>query len=246
MTSMIGRQLGGTSIKGRTQIATAMPCVEVNRRCDMTLDPLIAVTRPVGREEMITNRDANRAMKQQWSVMHRRAWNFGEVRERCEVIKEAQDDNREIRLGRIHGLCIETNSELPPGHPARQYRGHILFTDCGDDRNVHRDINHTVSPDLSAAQVSFENQRLVDCFGACPGNESENADGVQIYSQVPLRGTPYWIELPTEAGLGAIWGPKGISEANMGHLVALGRNQTSGTTTASHGARLRRLCEYVG
>ena len=108
------------SHKGRTQIATAMPCVEVNRRCDMTLDPLIAITRPVGREEMITNRDANRAMKEQWSVMHRRAWNFGEVRERCEVVKEAQGDNCEIRLGRIHGLCIETNSELPPGHPARQ------------------------------------------------------------------------------------------------------------------------------
>jgi hypothetical protein len=74
--------------------------------------------------------------------------------------------------------------------------------------------------ELGGAQVSFESQRLLDCYGACTGHSSENADGVHIYSQVPSRGTPYWVELPTEAGLGAIWGPR-LDEIELGRLVAL-------------------------
>ena len=96
-------------------------------------------------------------MKQEWSIMRRRAWNFSEVRERSEVIAEAAAENCEIHLGRVHGLCLDANSEVPPEHPARHYRGRILFADCDTTRDRPPDANHVVMPELSAAQVSFEN-----------------------------------------------------------------------------------------
>ena len=67
----------------------------------------------------------------------------------------------------------------------------------------------------------MERGRLADCYGACPGNASENADGVQAYLQANTRGDACWVELPKEAHPGGIWGPEGLSPSEVKRLAEM-------------------------
>jgi hypothetical protein len=156
-----------------------MPCIEIDHDYGVT-DPLRAVMRLVEREEMMNNPDARHAMQRQWAIMHRRAWDFNNVREKSEVIAESENSDSEIYIGKVQGLCFEANYELPTDHPSRHYRGHLLFTDCDTIECNTPNKEIAVMPWLGGEQVTLENQRLLDCYGACAGNASEHADGVQI------------------------------------------------------------------
>ena len=42
------------------------------------------------------------------------------VREKKEVMEEARETETEVQFGRVHGICVEKNFELPKGHASRK------------------------------------------------------------------------------------------------------------------------------
>jgi hypothetical protein len=164
---------------------------------------------------MVENPKTNDIMMNHWSVLRQRAWGITKVREHREVIQAAMAEGINVQIGRVHSLCVEINCELPEGHPKRRYESRIVFAENNTDHAGHHDRETVPFPDLTDTQTSLENQRLLDCYGACSGNAVENADVMHIYLQVPLT-TPCWVELPAEAGPGGIWGPTNLSAEVMG------------------------------
>ena len=114
-------------------------------------------------------------------------------------------------------FVLEKNSELPNGHPNKKYKGRVVFL---GNRVSNQDFEAAIFADLGNAPANLESGRLADCYGACPGNASENADGVQAYLQARMRGDPCWVELPPEAHPGSIWGPDSMSPEDLAKLIA--------------------------
>ena len=77
------------------------------------------VARPVNRQESTTQPKAIAAMKSEWSTMHEKVWNCWEVREKSEVMSDARRREAVVQFGRVHGVCVEQNSELAKDHPNR-------------------------------------------------------------------------------------------------------------------------------
>ena len=75
--------------------------------------------------------------------------------------------------------------------------------------------------DLGNAPANLESGRLADCYGACPGHASENADGVQAYLQAKMLGDDCWVELPKDAQPGGIWGPDDLSASDAKILAEM-------------------------
>ena len=111
--------------------------------------------------------------------MHKRAWNCQEVRDWRDVLEESKLERRFARFGRIHGLCVENNHEVPFDRPGREYVGRIVFSHAGV---AYRDAYKKTPADAGKIQLAFEGGRIVDCYGACTGHASENAMAIQICS----------------------------------------------------------------
>lgn len=76
----------------------------------------VAVSRPVGRKEMMHDPDARASMQKEWKGQRDSgAYDFSIVREYDEVVKEAKRNKTEIHMARIHGICVEKNRQLPKG-----------------------------------------------------------------------------------------------------------------------------------
>ena len=136
--------------------------------------------------------------------MHARVWDVAVVRDKCDVIREAKAAGRTVQFGRAHGLCVEKNAELPDGHANRKYKGRVVFL---GNRVLNQDYDDAVFEELGNAPANLESGRLADAYGACPGNASQTADGVQAYLQADMKGDACWVDLPYEARPGQVWGP---------------------------------------
>ena len=67
-------------------------------------------------------------MKAEWVRLRSKVvWDENKVREWSDVAKEAQDAGVEVNFGYLYGICVEKNSELPPGHPKRKFKGRVVF-----------------------------------------------------------------------------------------------------------------------
>ena len=136
--------------------------------------------------------------------MHARVWDVAVVREKSDIIREAKAAGKTVQFGRVHGLCVEKNAELPDGHPNRKYKGRVVFL---GNRVLNQDYDDAVFEELGNAPANLESGRLADAYGACPGNASQTADGIQAYVQADMKGDACWVELPGEARPGHVWGP---------------------------------------
>ena len=141
--------------------------------------------------------------------MHEKVWNCWEVREKKDIMREARRAGKVVQFGRVHGICVEKNSELPQDHPNRKYKGRVVFL---GNQVLNQDFESATFADLGNAPANLESGRLADCYGSCPGHVSENADGIQAYLQARMRGDDCWIELPPDARRGVCsvrrWHPK--------------------------------------
>jgi hypothetical protein len=168
--------------KGGHVVFPAMPCVDMtvvppqNEKLDnRSILDLALVARAVQKREMETQPAAAQAMKKEWSTMHKIVWDCHNVREKSQVIAEAKRKNETIQLGRVHGICVEKNAELPDGHPNRKYTGRVVFR---GNRVLNQDYETTSFADLGNSLASLESGRLADAYGALEGHASENADGI--------------------------------------------------------------------
>ena len=133
-------------------------------------------------------------------------------------MRDARRRNAVVQFGRVHGICVEKNSELPEGHPNRKYKGRVVFL---GNRVSNQDFEAATFADMGNAPANLESGRLADCYGACPGHASENADGVQAYLQARKRGDPCWVELPPDAHPGSVFGPTNLTSEQYNKLVAM-------------------------
>ena len=117
----------------------AMPCaakvkegphrpkiVAFNSHSWITMNACVA--RPVGKKDLLQSKGAQASMKAEWVRLRSKVvWDENKVREWSDVAKEAQDAGVEVNFGYLYGICVEKNSELPPGHPKRKFKGRVVF-----------------------------------------------------------------------------------------------------------------------
>ena len=88
----------------------------------------LMVARPVGRAEIARNPKAQESMNKEWSRLRAQGvWDVNTVRERSSVAAEARNSNKNVQFGRLHGICVEKNSELEDGHPSRKFTRRVVF-----------------------------------------------------------------------------------------------------------------------
>ena len=72
------------------------------------------VVRSVGKQEMLANPDAMKAMDGEFDGLTRTGvWDLKSVREFDDVASEARRNNLKVHFGRVFGICGEKGSELP-------------------------------------------------------------------------------------------------------------------------------------
>ena len=80
---------------------------------------------------------------------------------------------------------------------------------------LNQDYDDAVFEELGNAPANLESGRIADCWGLCPGFDSETADAIQAYLQAEVRGDACWIELPFDARPGQLWGPTHIPDNEL-------------------------------
>ena len=155
------------------------------------------VARPVSRKEVLESPPARAAMKAEWDrLRNKMVWDEDKVREWSDVAREAQRGNVELNFGYLFGICVEKNSELPPLHPKRKFKGRVVFQ---GNRVTNQNWEAAIFQDMGSSPSTMEASKAADFYGLIPGHAVEIADAVQAYIQAELSGTPCWICLPPEA-----------------------------------------------
>ena len=69
------------------------------------------------------------AQKAEWDrLWKKKVWDASTVAEWSDVAAEARHAGEEIHMGRLFGLCVEKNSELPPADLRRKFKYRVVFS----------------------------------------------------------------------------------------------------------------------
>ena len=162
------------------------------------------VARPVGKKELLLSKGALAAMKAEWDKLRSKVvWDEINVREWSDVAKEAQDAGVEVNFGYLFGICVEKNSEHPPDHPKRKFKGRVVFQ---GNRVTNQNWEAAVFQDLGSCPATMGASKTANFYGLIPGHAVEIADAEQAYIQALLTGTACWICIPPEARTAKIGG----------------------------------------
>ena len=143
-----------------------------------------AVSRPVGRKEMMEDEDARKSMRKEWLGQHAAGvYDFSVVREYDDVVAEAKKSGKEVHMARIHGICVEKNYQLPKGHPNRKFKGRGVLL---GNQVKNQSWEAAFFQDLGNSPATFEASRWADFYGCLPGNDVKLADAIQAYIQAIL------------------------------------------------------------
>ena len=86
------------------------------------------VARPVPKNEMMAKEAARKAMRSEWDrLWDKKVWARTDIREWNEVARLARKGGEKFHMARIFGICVEKNSELPEGDPARKFKYRVVF-----------------------------------------------------------------------------------------------------------------------
>jgi hypothetical protein len=154
------------------------------------------VARSVNRAEIAATPKAMLAMQSEWDGLRsRKVWDESIVREWDDVAAEARTAGVDANLGYLLGICVEKNSEQPEGHPARKFKGRVVFQ---GNRVVDQNWQRAVFEDLGNSPATMDASRAADCYGCSPGHCIQQADAERACIQADLKGTPCWVCLPPE------------------------------------------------
>ena len=155
------------------------------------------VSRPVGRKDMLNDPEALESMMKEWKGQwSAEVYDFKNVREYDDVVKEASRKGEEIHMARVHGICVEKHSELPKEDKRRKFKGRGVLL---GNKVKNQNFEAALFQDLGNSPASFESSRWADMFGCLPGHNVQLADAIQAYIQASLTGVACWVELPDEA-----------------------------------------------
>ena len=127
----------------------------------------------------------------------RPTWDESRVAEMNSVRARGKATNTRIHFGRLHDICVEKFSEL--AEHLRKYKGRVVFGghDIRDSEGFQILFND------GGSGASFANaSKLIDAVSLIPGNDGEQSDAPQAYTQCELgaetagHNTETWIELP--------------------------------------------------
>ena len=76
------------------------------------------------------------------------------------------------------GICVEKNSEFPPGHPKRKVKGRVVFQ---GNRVTNQNWEAAIFQDLGSCPATMEASKADDFYGLIPGHAVEIADAEQPY-----------------------------------------------------------------
>ena len=127
--------------------------------------------------------------------MLKKAWDMSSVREWEDVSKEALKKGKKVHVGKVFEICVEKGSELPAGDPLRKFKGRTVF----QGNNVKDENSDTaLFSELGSSPATMEAGKVLDAYGHAPGNDCQQADGKQAYTQTTLKGTETWVRLPKD------------------------------------------------
>ena len=105
-------------------------------------------------------------------------------------------------MDRTIPIVVEKNSELPQGHPERKFKGRIVF---GGDQVKDEHNQTAIFQELSTSPASLEPSKILDAYSLLPGNEGQQNDGTQSFTQAELgnvhSNVVTWARLPKELQL---------------------------------------------
>ena len=93
-------------------------------------------------------------------------WDEDKVREWSDVAREARKGNCEVNFGYLFGICVEKNSELPPLHPKRKFKGRVVFQ---GNRVTNQNWEAAMFQDLGSCPATMEASKAADFYGLTPG-----------------------------------------------------------------------------
>ena len=135
------------------------------------------VARTVDKAELRTNPEARAACQKEWDRLRAmKCWDESKVRESRHVVNDARATGVDAHIGLVFCLCVEKNSELPKGNPARKFKGRVCF-----QGNRVRSSLYEVAlfQDLSACPAAIEAGKVVDMYAALPNCIGEPCDAEQ-------------------------------------------------------------------
>ena len=103
-------------------------------------------------------------------------WDEDKVREWSDVAREAHKGNYEFNFGYLFGICVEKNSELPPLHPKRKFKGRVVFQ---GNRITNQNWEAAIFQDMGSCPATMEASKAADFYGFIPGHAVGIADAVQ-------------------------------------------------------------------
>jgi hypothetical protein len=97
--------------------------------------------------------------------------------------------------GRAFSICTEKGSELPVGDLARKYKGRFVYQG-NDVRDEYG--NPAFFANLSSCPATLSAAKAVDALGVLPGNDVQQCDAEQAYTQAYLDGVDTFIRIPPQ------------------------------------------------
>ena len=175
----------------REKISSNLPVSE-----DEVRELFALVARPVGRREILEDPKAQAALDVEWNkLMVKKAWDMGSVREWKDVSDEAIEKGKKVHVGKVFEICVEKGSELPKGDPQRKFKGRTVF----QGNNVKdENSDQALFSELGSSPATMEAGKALDAYGHAPGNDCQQADGKQAYTQTTLKGKETWVRLPPD------------------------------------------------
>ena len=168
----------------------------IDLEADRLLQPS-AVARSVTKKEAAGNKKAMEAMQKEWDRLTEiGTWDLKSVREWDSVRNEAKKNKETIHIGRVFPILVEKNSELPEDHPDRKFKGRVVF-DGSDVRDQDRQV--ALFQELSSSPATMQASKAADVYAMFDGNDGEQSDARQAYTQSKLGGKATWVRLPKEA-----------------------------------------------
>ena len=149
----------------------------------------------MGRKEMLNTPAAMEAVKKEWSGLNSKCWSFATMREKKDVMKEAQANGEEVQFARAHTIMVEKNYLLDANDPKRKFKARGV---CLGNKVTNQSDEAAMFADLGNSPATFA-ARWADLIGLLKDCRCETADGFQAYLQALLLGKKCWMWLPPEA-----------------------------------------------
>ena len=91
---------------------------------ESALSVYACIARPVSKREIESNDDCKKAMDKEWDrLTAKKVWDLNSVREWDDVAAEANEKNEIVHMGRVFGIMVEKNSEVPD---LRKYKYRVV------------------------------------------------------------------------------------------------------------------------